>query len=130
MQNLHPMDTLIQNLLVLKGQLLEGLVTDEEVRVKAIEEVALQLGEDVHDAKTNPSAQMCTVPGFEHLKMLDVKIWMLVEKNRAVELDDLARVHFVNAAMQNEPGELEALLLSRSSPGTTGDAARRSLEHT
>lgn len=62
--------------------------------------------------------EMCKAAGFEHLSMDAVRSWLAVEHHRAMTVTgDIHRAHYITAAQNDEPGELEALLHDRPSPG-------------
>lgn len=57
-----------------------------------------------------------------------VRNWLNIEMARAWAAGDPPRAHFCSAALNREPGELEAILNGRPSPGVADGSARRSLD--
>lgn len=80
----------------------------------------------------NDTMIVTTEGGFTSLGMgggspEDVRAWLRIEMIRAWAAGDAQRAHFCTAALNREPGELEAILNGRPSPGLEDGSLRRSL---
>jgi hypothetical protein len=127
------------------AEMLEGgRVSAREARDSCVDEVGMHLLSDEAEGELGVSeaARLLTNPEEADLIRLaddgslagdgapaqDVDAWLRVEMALAWARGDAARAHYCSAALAREPGEREAILNGRPSPGVRDGSARRSLD--
>lgn len=76
----------------------------------------------------HPDGSASSAQGLALMTAEQVRSWLYVEQMRAWADGNPPRAHFCSAALNREPGELEAILNGRPSPGVADGSARRSLD--